>query len=401
MLNKIKVLIADDAADSRESIAQLLTNCPEIEIVGQAATGFEAIQMAAKFRPAIILMSINISLLDAISSTEKISLEVPEASVIIMGGQGEQERLHRALMAGAKIYLIKPFTGEQLVNTIRKVHEQNQRLKSVLRQSTPAADQSGKIISVFSSKGGAGKTTIAVNLAVALAQRKNARIGILDASLQFGDVALYLDLSPRATIVDAIAEADTLDENTMDTYMTTYNDRLSLMAAPARPEQAGGITGGQMCAVLAQMKKKYDYVVVDTSSDFNDITLAVLDNSDVILVLAGVDLPTIKNMKLCLAIMQSLDYGADKVHVVLNRANSTGGLSVQEIEHSLNLEFYATVPSDGKTVMTSINKGIPFVISHQQTPVAKSVFQLAEKLIPDEPHQAIDSKSLRRISIFG
>ena len=106
-------------------------------------------------------------------------------------------------------------------------------------------------------------------------------------------------------------------------------------------------------------------------------------------------------MKLCLAIMQSLDYGADKVHVVLNRANSTGGLSVQEIEHSLNLEFYATVPSDGKTVMTSINKGIPFVISHQQTPVAKSVFQLAEKLIPDEPHQAIDSKSLRRISIFG
>ena len=401
MLNRIKVLIADDAADSRENIVQLLSNRSEIEISGQAATGLEAVQMAAKFRPAIILMSIDISRLDAISSTEKLSLEVPEASVIIMGGQGDQERMHRALMAGAKIYLIKPFSGEELGNTIKTVHEQNQRLKTVLRQSTSAAAQSGKVISVFSSKGGAGKTTIAVNLAVALAQRKNARIGILDASLQFGDVALYLDLAPRATIVDAIAEADTLDENTIETYMTSYNDRLSLMAAPARPEQAGGITGGQVCAVLEQMKKKYDYIVADTSSDFNDITLAVLDNSDAIVVLAGVDLPTIKNMKLCLAIMQSLDYGSDKVHVVLNRANSTGGLSVQEIEHSLNLKFYATVPSDGKTVMTSINKGIPFVISQNQTPVAQNIFLLAQKLIPDELHQATGIKPLRRISIFS
>ena len=183
--------------------------------------------------------------------------------------------------------------------------------------------------------------------------------------------------------------------------MTPYNDRLSLMAAPTRPEQAGDITGGQVCAVLAQMKKKYEYVVVDTSSDFNDITLSVLDNSDVIVVLAGVDLPTIKNMKLCLEIMQSLDYGADKVRVVLNRANSTGGLSVREIEHSLNLKFCATVPSDGKTVMTSINKGVPFVISHSQTPVAQNVFLLAQQLAPEALHPEMLSKPLKRIGIFG
>ena len=400
MLDKIKVLIADEATESRENIAELLGNISEIEISGQAATGREAIQMAAKLRSAIILMSINISNTDAISATENILLQIPEASVIIMGGQGEQERLHRALMAGAKIYLIQPFSGEELLNTIRKVYEQNQRLKSLLRQTT-SATQSGKVISVFSSKGGAGKTTIAVNLAVTLAQRKNASIGILDANLQFGDVALYLDLAPRATISDAIVEADSLDENNLDTYMTPYNDRLSLMAAPTRPEQAGDITGGQVCAVLAQMKKKYEYVVVDTSSDFNDITLSVLDNSDVIVVLAGVDLPTIKNMKLCLEIMQSLDYGADKVRVVLNRANSTGGLSVREIEHSLNLKFCATVPSDGKTVMTSINKGVPFVISHSQTPVAQNVFLLAQQLAPEALHPEMLSKPLKRIGIFG
>ena len=401
MPNKIQVLIADDETESRENIANLLGKSSEIEISGQAATGLETIQMAVKYRPAVILMSINISNMDAVSATETISLEVPEASVIIMGVQGEQERLHRALMAGAKIYLTKPFAGDELVNTLKKVYEQNQRLKNVLRQTTPSSKQTGKVISVFSSKGGAGKTTVAVNLAVALAQRHNVKIGILDANLQFGDVALYLDLTPRATIADAILEADNLDEMTLNTYMTTYNDRLSLMAAPSRPEQSGSINGGQVCSVLEQMKKKYDYVVVDTSSDFNDITLAVLDASDVILVLAGVDLPTIKNMKLCLEIMRSLGYGTDKIHVVLNRANSTGGLSVREIENSLNLKFYATIPSEGKTVMPSVNKGIPFVTSHNQTPVAQSVFLLAQQLAPAEMHPGTVSKSLKRISIFG
>jgi pilus assembly protein CpaE len=400
MLNKIRVLIADDAADNRETVAKLLGNNSEIEISGQVATGTEAIQMAVKFRPAIILMGINISMMDAISTTEKISLEVPEASVIIMGVQGEQERLHQALMAGAKIYLIKPFTGNELVNTVKKVYEQNQRLKSSLRQADSSASKSGKIISVFSSKGGAGKTTIAVNLAVVLSQRENASIGLLDANLHFGDVALYLDLVPRATIADAVVEADNLDEQTLETYMTVYSDKLSLMAAPARPEQAEGITSGQVCAVLAQMKKKYEYIIVDTSSDFNEITLAVLDNSDMILVLAGADLPTIKNMKLCLEIMKSLDYGKDKVHVVLNRANSTGGLSVREIENSLSLNFYSTLPSDGKTVMPSINKGIPFVLSNNQTPIAQNIFQLAQKLAPQEPNPAMMIKS-KRISIFG
>jgi pilus assembly protein CpaE len=401
MLNKIRVLIADDVADNRDNITNLLKNNSEIEISGQASTGNEAIQMAVKFRPGIILMSTNISSVDAISSTEKISMEVPEASIIIMGLQGEQERLHRALIAGAKNYLIQPFTDNELVNTVKKVYEQNQRLKSVLQQPASSSPQYGKIISIFSSKGGAGKTTIAVNLAVALAQRQHANIGLLDANLQFGDAALYLDLVPRATIADAIVEADNLDEKNLGTYMTTYSDRLSLMAAPARPEQAEGITSGQLCNVLAQMKKKYEYVVVDTSSEFNEITLAVLDHSDVILVLAGVDLPTIKNMKLCLEIMHSLDFGTDKVHVVLNRANSTGGLSIREIENSLNLKFYATLPSDGKTVLPSINKGIPFVLSNNQTPVAQNIFQLAQKLAPQEPNPETMSKSSKRISFFS
>lgn len=401
MPTKIRVLIAEDVTENRGSIAKLLGNCFKIEVTGQAGTGLEALQLAARVRPDIILLDINLRMMDAITATEKIAREVPEAAIIIMSEQGEQELLHRALTAGAKNYLIKPFGGEALINSVQKAYELHQRLKSVMRSSTHANAQPGKIISVFSSKGGAGKTTIAVNLAVALSERSQSGVAILDANLLFGDVALYLNLAPRATIADAIAEADHLDETTLGTYMTVYNDRLALMAAPSKPELAERITSGQIGVVLAQMKKRYEYVVVDTASDFDEITLAVLDDSDEILVLAGVDLPTIKNLKQCLQIMKSLDYGMDKVHIVLNRANSAGGLSVKQVEQTLNLKFYATIPSDGKTVLPSINKGVPFVLASGDTPVAQNILQLARKLAPQELKPVAKSKESRFFNLFG
>ena len=149
------------------------------------------------------------------------------------------------------------------------------------------------------------------------------------------------------------------------------------------------------------MKKKYEYVVVDTAADFNEITLSAMDESDAILVLAGSDLPTLKNMKLCLEILQSLKYGDDKVHIVLNRANSAGGLSIQQVEKSLNLKFYATIPSDGKTVLPSINHGIPFVIANHHTAVAQTVFQLAQKLAPQELHSTPRGMAAKLKGIFG
>ena len=183
--------------------------------------------------------------------------------------------------------------------------------------------------------------------------------------------------------------------------MTAFNDRLSLLAAPTRPELAEAITGGNVKAILSQLKKKYEYVVVDTATDFNEITLSVLDESDAIVVLAGSDLPTLKNMKLCLEILQSLKYGDDKVHIVLNRANSAGGLSVQQVEKSLNLKFFATIPSDGKTVLPSINHGIPFVLANHHSAVAQTVFQLAQKLAPQEVSAPPKSMAAKVLGIFG
>ncbi|NMC33506.1 MAG: response regulator/pilus assembly protein [Veillonellaceae bacterium] len=401
MSDKIKMLILDEVATTRDSLKKLIEYQAELEAVCLAGTGEEAIIQAKKLGPDIILMDANVRGGNGIDVIERLSVEAPEAAIIIMSTQGKQEYLQRALLAGAKNYLIKPFDNTELVNMVRQVYKQQQRLRNVLRQGAPSSRQPGKVISIISNKGGAGKTTIAVNLAVALAERPNARVGILDANLQFGDVATYLNLAPRASIADAAVERDTLDEVTLETYMTSFNDRLSLLAAPARPEQAEAVTGGSLKAILSQMKKKYEYVVVDTATDLNEITLSVLDESDAIVVLAGSDLPTLKNMKLCLEILQSLKYGEDKVHIVLNRANSAGGLSVQQVEKSLNLKFYATIPSDGKTVLPSINHGIPFVLSNNHSAVAQTVFQLAQKLAPPEIGALPKRATTKFLGIFG
>ena len=401
MASKIRVLIADDVAATRENIVKLMEFHPEIEIVGQAGTGGEALSQSRILRPDIVLMDVNMPEMDGITATEQLSVEAPEASIIIMSVQGEQEYLRRAMMAGAKNYLTKPFNSDELVGAIKQAYNHDRAVRDRARAAA-GIKPAGKIISVFSSKGGVGKTTIATNLAVALSQRREKRVALIDLDLQFGDVALFLNVFPRTTIADAILDIDHLDEATAASYMTCYNAQLQVLAAPLRPEQAESISGAHISVVLAQLRKLYDFIVVDTAPNFNDTTIAALDAADLVLVIAALDLPTVKNIKIGLDIMLSLGYGDEKIRLVLNRSDSEGGLDTREVEESLRQKFLMTVPSDGKTVVNSVNKGVPFVVSHPETSAAQRIFALAATLAPQEKEkQESSTKPARRFKFFG
>lgn len=382
MAEKIRVLIADDIAATRESVCKLLEFHPEIEAVGQAATAEEAIILAKSVEPDVILMDINMPGMDGITATEVISTEVPGAAIIIMSVQGEQEYLRRAMIAGAKNYLVKPFTGDELLQAVKQVYANEQKRRNVLQ--LPKTPESGKVVTVFSTKGGIGKTTIATNLAVALAAKTGAKVGIIDVDLQFGDVSLFLNLLPQTTIADLVRDIDSLDEALLASYLTPYNENVKVLSAPFRPEQAETITGSHLTAILKTMRTMFQYIIVDTAPAFNDVILSVLDVSDQVLVVSSMDLPTIKNVKLCLEIMESLNYTTEKLKVVLNRANSEGGMEPREAEESLRCTFTATLPSDGKTVVGSVNRGIPFVVSNPDTHVSQAVFDLAKTLATGE-----------------
>lgn len=393
MAAKIKVLVVDDIQATRDNIRKLLEFHPEITLAGEASSAEEAISKAKSVQPDIILMDINMPGMDGINATGVISAEVPGASIIIMSVQGEQEYLRKAMLAGAKDYLTKPFSGDELLNAIKQVYANEQRRRKVVAFE-PRSAEPGKIITIFSTKGGVGKTTIASNLAVALNQKTGARVGLVDADLQFGDIALFLNLLPRVTIAELVRDIESLDDKLLDSYLTPYADGVRVLAAPLRPEQAEVVTGPHMTAILKAMRAAYKYVVVDTTPAFNEAMLAALDISDMVLVVAAMDLPTIKNVKLCLEIMDSLDYPQDKVHLVLNRAQSDGGMDIREAEDSLRRTFTATLPSDGKTVVSSVNRGIPFVTTHPNAPVSQGVFNLAGSIAGGDWQKPPEAKGM-------
>lgn len=376
MSEKIKLLVVDDIAATRENIRKLIGFESDIMVIGEAGSGEEAVEKAKILQPDIILMDINMPGMDGILATEQITADAPQSAIIIMSVQGEQEYLRRAMVAGAKNYLVKPFSGDELLQAIKQTSANEKKRRNVVKFE-PKREEQGKIITVFSTKGGIGKTTISTNLAVALAAKTGANVGIVDADLQFGDVALFLNLIPRATIADLVRDIDNLDGGVLEGYLAQFNSSVKLLPAPIRPEQAETVTGSHLTTILKTMRSNFKYTVIDTAPTFSESMLAVLDASDVILVVAALDLPTIKNVKLCLEIMESLNYSQDKVKVVLNRADTDADMNLNEIEESLKYKFTATVPSDGKVVVASVNRGVPFVVSHPETLVAKSISELA------------------------
>ncbi|HHZ20470.1 MAG TPA: MinD/ParA family protein [Firmicutes bacterium] len=380
---KIRVLIVDDVAETRENVSKLLLLEDDIQVVGEAGNGEEAISLSRSLQPDVVLMDINMPVMDGITATEKLTMEMPQVGIIIMSVQGEQEYLRKAMMAGAREYLIKPPSGDDLVATIRRVYEVE--CKRRLSQGLPpdgakTVREPGRVITVFSTKGGVGKSIFAVNLAVSLQQVSKRRVVLLDLDLQFGDVAMLLDLLPKRSIADLVSEMEHMDKDLVEAHLIEHDSGVRVLPAPLRPEYAEIITGRHIEAIINILKDNYDYIIVDTCQSFQDTILAALDASDLIYMLTTLDVPTIKNIKLGLDVMASLHYGSDRIKLILNRSTAEMGVSVRDLTGSVPYTVACQLPSEGKVVVGSINRGIPFVQSDPKSPISQAIFELAQQI---------------------
>jgi len=400
MAEKIRILVVDDIAETRENLAKLIGFESDMTIVSSADGGQQAVEFAKRDRPDVILMDINMPDMDGITATEIIANTVPESPIIMMSVQGEQDYLRRSMLAGAREFLVKPFSADELVNAIRHVHEIEKVKRSRYQQAAPApvftgtgggaSGQSltavlqprrGKIITFFSPKGGVGRTTIATNLAVALHQSTGQPVCLVDGSLPFGDIAVILNMSPKAkTIADLVGAFDQVDAEVLESVLVAHSTGIKVLLAPPTPEAAELITGANIKKVLETLRESYAYVVVDTWPSFQEQVLTMLDVADVILTLMTLEITSLKNVRVFMEIAEKLGYDDQKVQLVANRNDSSGGIKASDVEASLARKIPHTIVSDGRALVLAVNRGVPFVISHRDSQVAKDIFTLAEKL---------------------
>jgi pilus assembly protein CpaE len=383
-MSKITVVVVDDAEETRSSIKTLLSFEKKIEVIGEAENGEEALLFVKEARPDIVLMDINMPVMDGIKATEEITLAVPESTVIIMSIQGDQEYLKKAMSAGARDFLNKPFSNEDLVKSILKTYEIESKRREV--SSAPKYEEEiiTKVITVFSTKGGVGKTTIASNLAVSLARITKRKVALVDLDLQFGDISIMLNVSVKNTISDLIKEINLLDEELMDDYLVSHFSGVRVLPAPIKPEYAEYITASHVEKIIKILKRNYHYIVIDTSASFHETVLTSLDISDRILMISTLDLPTIKNIKAGLDVMESLHYPSSKVNVVLNKASEQFGIKFKDFENTIKHPIWSIIPEDSQTVITSANKGFPFVMTRAETKVSRAIYSMANEIISDK-----------------
>ena len=394
MADKIRVLIVDDIAETRENVRKLLQFEADIEVVGTARTGKEGIQIAQELNPDVVLMDINMPDIDGITATEQIRQYSTHIQVVILSVQGDQNYMRRAMLAGARDFLTKPPMGDELISAVKRAGEMahSEREKGAKHQLSlsasngvlsiggfPTATQ-GKIILVYSPKGGTGCTTIAVNLAIAL-HNEDTRTVLVDGNLQFGDVAVFVNEQGKNTVLDIAPRVDDLDADVVDEILIKHEPSgIRILAAPQRPEMAEKISSEQFTKVLQFMQKNYSYVIVDTSSILTDVILSAIDLSDIVVLVATQEIPSIKNSRLILDLLNSMGINKGRIVFAMNRFDKRIAITPERISENLKHEISAVVPLDEKIAISAVNRGVPFMLDNKSQPISRGVLALAESV---------------------
>jgi pilus assembly protein CpaE len=388
------VLIVDDQDETRKNVARLLQFENDINVVGTARTGKDAIRQAISLDPDVVLMDINMSDMDGIEATERIQEQAPISQIVILSVQGDTNYMRRAMLAGARDFLTKPPKSDELVTVIRRAGAKAKAIRkdaqfvgrgtgSLIdpRGTTISLTGLGKIVAVYSPKGGVGTTTVATNLAVAMHSSETPAI-IVDANLQFGDVVVFLNERGRTSVVDLAPLADQLDPELVREVVIHHEPSgIDILSAPPHPEDAERVSGTQFVKILQFLARLYTYVIVDTDSGLSDVTLDTLDASDLLVMISSQDIPAIINTRMMLTLLINLGINKQKIVLVMSRFDKQLAITPEKVGHNLGHKVAAVLPEDREVVVPAVNRGIPFMLGEGKTKeIGKSILELVGKI---------------------
>lgn len=358
--------------------------------LGPGISGFESVESILPRldgNPTVVVLGPSCSDNETLATVERSLSRRGDVGVVLVADELSTTVLQQALRSGVKDVLTLQGDTLQIVEAIERVGS------SLQTSSGPASSAAGpapigtedgtpgRVTTVFSTKGGSGKSVMATNLAVVLAEQSDGPVCLVDADLQFGDVAVMMKLAPSHTVVDAVSNIDRLDGSLLESLLATHEaSGLRVLPAPLEPAFADQIGAGDMVKIIEVLRNFCSHVIIDTPAYFNDVVLGLVEVSDDVLLVAGMDIPNIKNVKIGLQTLRLLNTPMEKLRLILNRANSKVKLDIGGVERTLQISAEALVPSD-VIVPQSVNKGVPFVLSHPKSGVAKAIRQLAETIV--------------------
>jgi len=350
----------------------------EVDFVGWNASVTEAASTLTGGHLNVVLHGTRES---SLPGEEIAAIREHTGSPIILLASGEASALlEEALEADVADVLLLPQMTENVVFALRKASHSGRRAGS---GTGGGGGRRGRIVTVFSPKGGTGKTVMSTNLSAALAKFEGKRTLLLDLDLQFGDAAIMLGLEPEKTIYDLVVAPGELDSEKLAGYTTRHPSGLDILPAPLRPEDAELVTEAKLAQLLDVARESYDAILVDTSPFFHGPMLATLDRTDELLLVCGLDVPTLKNVRLSLQTLDLLSFPAERIKVVLNRANTKVGMKRNEVEGALDIKVSFEVPSD-RAVPLAVNRGNPAVLGDSKSEFSRAVRAMAKNLLPVE-----------------
>ena len=411
MQQQLRVVIIDDDATTIRHIEGYLASAGH-KPVTVSPVGVTPPHLLA-LHPDVILLRVPAQERDkAMTLGRSLTLALPQCPVIMYGPPPDTSLLQNSMVAGARRFLTIPFPRDVLLRAIADTRAQMPPATMIdpaatggtLFGASATQETRAKLVTVFSPKGGVGTSTLAVNLAVGLQQRQQ-RTALIDANISCGNVGVFFNINPTSSILDLVASGQYEDARTVRAHMLEHQaSGVEVLLSPIQAEQGEAITGDHLRTIFGLLQEQFDYVVVDTTSSYEERVLVSLEVADTIIVPIAPDLAAVRNLVAFLRILRLLGHDEDRLLLVLMRSNSVPPAHVRDIERYLSRPFDLHVVSDGKRTTQAINEGTPVILRHPDSRLAADLLAIADRLTDNSGRKARAAESprglLRRGSNF-
>lgn len=366
----IRVLLLGESWDELEKIEGKITD-NDFSIVGASAELGSASDEVVEHEPDVVVMSCS-DLSWVFRACQQIYLLHPNVVTVMVSDEKSYEIAKKAIDSGATAYISPIPDSSEFCDRLKKIYFNEKSRVSMLIENS-GVQRKAEVITVFGTKGGVGKTTLAVNLAVELS-RKKAKVAILDLDLLFGDAHMFLGLDVKETVVELLQERKVPTIDSVRNYFLVHSSGVQLLCAPISPEYAENVTASQVEPLLNVLRPHYDYIIIDTNADFSELNLLLLEEASTILYVTGLDISLLNNSKKGLLLLDSLNLSG-KIKIVVSKSFK-GDISKGDVEKIMGKPVFATISNDYIECVKSLNQGVP-IVQGSKSPIAKDIITIA------------------------